>query len=248
MRFGEDWKTFKNRPTEGGGNYLRTFKEGKTVVRFLTEPDGWVGYLEHYNPNPGGFSFPCTGDRDSCPGCTSTQEAMRGKSAKVAITVLVEDKWVNVYKITKKFADRLELRYQRWETMMDREYEITRIGTDKKTDYDVESGDKGPLKGDWELPNIHEMLTENWEQTWGDEQQTSDTVIGKDKTENVVKLPAKPKEEVVYSEDQLRDMSPLPLKKLLRDEGHDLPDEVVESDDSGEIVDWLLAQQEKAPY
>lgn len=243
MRFGENWETFKNRPTGDGGNYIRAMKEGKTVVRFLTEPRDWIGYREHYNPNPGGFSFPCTEEKD-CPGCNSNQEKMKGTSSKVAVACLVEDKWVNVYKIPKKFADRLERRAERWETLMDRDYEITRIGNDAKTDYDVESGDKGPLKGEWNVPDIRQMLMDNYNQTWGDDAD-EDSVFGKD---DAVSTPvAKDAESKVYAESELRAMEQEVLIEVLLSEGHKIPDDMLKQG-SNEIVDWLIAEQDKVPF
>ena len=47
--------------TTGTSDYLRYFKNAETTFRVLQEPDEWVDYWEHFNPN--GYPFPCTRDR-----------------------------------------------------------------------------------------------------------------------------------------------------------------------------------------
>lgn len=238
MKFGKDWEDFKKEPAQGAsGNYVRALKEGDTVVQFLTEPKGWIGYREHYNPVSGQFSFPCSGEED-CPGCNSDLESMRGTSQKVAIPCLVDGQWVNVYKIPKKFADRLETRAERHDTMMDREYIITRKGVDKTTDYDVESGDRKELDGEWAIPDINKMLEESFLRTWGGPQEGDPVAV----VPVAVNTPKD--DDHTYTEDELRSKTPRELKKILRSEGYDLPDDIADEDETDNIVKWVLTQPE----
>jgi len=174
VKFGKNYDEFRK---ESGGNsdFLRALKEGDTEVVFLTETEEWVGYYEHYDPRPNGFSFPCTQEED-CPGCVSKLDKMRSKGRKVAIPVVVDSQWVNVIKLPKKFAERLAKRGERFGTMKDREFTLTRTGLGQDTDYDVETGPKTTVDYEqFKVPNIEQMLQSAWDQAWGE-----DSIVGKE--------------------------------------------------------------------
>jgi len=248
MRFGTSYDDFSKQDssTNGGGTFIRAFKEGDTVIHFLTEPAEWVGYLEHYNPNPGGFSFPCT-QENTCPGCNSELEKMRSKGRKVVIPVVVDDKWVNLYKIPKKFAERLAKRADRFGTLLDRSYVITRTGTGIDTDYDVESGDKDRYDFDpdaYIVPDVEQLLEDTFHQVWGDEATLQEQVMAKRPAKKAAKAP---KSDAEYSETQLRAMPPAELLKILYKEYPDLPDEIADSEDSNVITNWVV-EKNKVPF
>jgi hypothetical protein len=151
----------------GGGKWIKTLKEGETRMRFLQEVDEWVVYYEHYNP--AGTAFPCTGDRDTCPGCTSTNERMKSASRKVAVNAVV-GQYQDVYKLPITLVNRLKIKSERNNnTITDRDYLITRIGKDKNTEYDVESGSALPIDlSAYEMLNIEKMLEEQFNENWPD--------------------------------------------------------------------------------
>jgi hypothetical protein len=165
--FTEDTKSDSN--TGGGGRWMKTLKEGDTKMRFLSEfgdEDGWVIFYEHYNPV--GSSFPCTRDRSTCPGCTSDNERMKSASRKVAVNAVV-GQYQDVYKLPITLVNRLRIRSDRNGSITDRDYIITRIGTDQSTQYDVESANALPIDlSAYELMDINKMLEESFNESWPD--------------------------------------------------------------------------------
>lgn len=167
MKFGKSWDEVQAEPATSGG-YMKYFKDGDTTFRILQEPQEWIGYWEHFNP--GGFGFPCTGDRKACPGCTSSNEKMKKAGRKIAIQVL-EGEYVNVYKFPKTLADKISNRANRIGTITDRDYTISRFKSGDKVEYDVEGGDKVPvdIKALREqFKDVEAMLQESYDEAWGD--------------------------------------------------------------------------------
>lgn len=170
MKFGQDYEDApKATGGEGGARWMKTLKEGETRMRFLDEVKKWKVYWEHYNPTPGGFPFPCTGDKTTCPGCNSGIEKMEKASRKVAMNVKVGD-YVDVYKFNSKLANRMEIRSERnGGTVLDRDFLITRVGKDKDSEYDVDTFEKstpdlsGVVKYD-----IEQMLADAFTEAWPD--------------------------------------------------------------------------------
>lgn len=272
MKFGKAWNQEEEETTTGGGSdYLRYFKDDVTTFRILQEPDEWVDYWEHYNP--GGFPFPCTRDRNTCPGCTSNNEKMKKASKKIAIQVQ-QGEWVNAYKIPKTVAEKLATRAERIGTITDRDYSIYKIKSKNadgsvKTDYDVEGQDKIPvdiaaLKD--KFKDIEEILSNMYEQSWGDSdkaKQTNAKAEEAEKEDNLrEKLANSPKEEIpdwaakdekvekaqgakadepkVWTEEELRGMRLDQIIKVCLDEGVGEPPQDAKTTD--QVVDWLLEQ------
>lgn len=169
MQFGTKLKDVTASPSGGSGKWIKTFREGETKVRFLQETDDWVVYWEHYNP--AGTAFPCTGDKQSCPGCTSDNERMSKASRKTAVNVLVGE-YIDVYKLTTKLANRLVSRAERNDgTITDREYTIIRTGSGLDTEYDVEGGAAVSIDvAAYQLNDIPQMLATQFRENFPDEE------------------------------------------------------------------------------
>lgn len=142
MQFG---KKKKDAPERGSGTYLRRFQKGETKVRFLDEPDEWIEYWEHFTPDR--KSFPCTEERDSCPGCTHDNEAIRKASRKYATQLLlVKQQQVLPFIVPISLADRLSARAEKnGGTLINRDYAVMRSGDGFDTEYDVDQEDKYPV-------------------------------------------------------------------------------------------------------
>lgn len=252
MKFGTRAEEAPKQDTSGGGGgrWMKTLKEGETRMRFLMETKDWIKYWEHYNPMPGGFPFPCTGDKSTCPGCTSGIEKMEKASPKYAVNAKVGD-YVDIYKFPAKFYNRMDIRAERNDgTITDRDFIVTRIGKDTSTDYDVDMMMPSQLdKQNLVVHDVEQALADAFKEAWPDfdpDAQTKQTKV-KDPEPNkpeekipdkaVVKEEPAPAEKEV-TEAELRAMSYDDLKELCKNEGIDAPFNELET--PGEIVDWML--------
>jgi hypothetical protein len=107
----------------GAGQFKLITAESSFSVRFLTEPDQWFGYYEHYDTTEG--FFPCYGG--DC--CTNAEN-------KAAMRYLgnvwsADENKVMALKIPKSLAESLLRRQEKFSTLQDRWYEVSRTGTGK---------------------------------------------------------------------------------------------------------------------
>jgi hypothetical protein len=216
MKFGKSWDEAQQEST-GGSGYLKYFKNDETTFRVLQEPSEWVAYWEHFNP--GGFPFPCTQDRNTCPGCTSKNEKMKKANRRVAFNVL-EGEYVNAYKVPKTVADKLANRAERSPsgTVTDRDYTIYKIKSKNadgstKVDYDVEGQDRVPVDVNAlrdQFADIEELLQEAFNESWGDSDKAAQTRAKNEETEGEDDLRSKLKSahEREWKDSDADDMPP----------------------------------------
>lgn len=116
-----------------GGTFIKYIpKNGSITVRFLTEPEEWINYQEHFDQQVR-QSYPCNGE-ESCPGCLTEER----KSSRYLVNALdVETDRVIPLQLPKDLTNRLVARYERYDTMMDRDYELSRSGEGLDTTYDL---------------------------------------------------------------------------------------------------------------
>lgn len=190
---------FTTKPGEkksgGSDKWLTTFKDGDTVVRFLQNTDEMREYWEHWVD---GGSVPCTGDKQSCPACTSDVESHRSASRKYGVTAIDRASgYTKAFKIPVSLYNRLVTREQRnGGTLTTRDYIVIRSGTGFDTEYDVDQGDKYDVDlNDYTLFDIDEILTSVWEAAYGD------SVLPVVAAEDVVAEDKPPFEEAVKSGD-----------------------------------------------
>lgn len=167
MRYG----TPADEVTDYSGDYLRSVKGGDTVLRFHEDVTKWLGYWEHFI---GKNSFPCTGDRTTCPGCTHDDEKVRKANRRWAVNALDVDKGVVLpFKMTNTVKKKMETRAGRNDgTILTRDYTIMKDGSGLDTEYDVEQGDKYEV--DWSLyadqiSDLEAILSETFRGVWGDD-------------------------------------------------------------------------------
>lgn len=142
MRFGKSWEEVKKEPKGGAGGWIKYFREEVTVLRILDEPSQWEGAWEHFMD---GKTFPCTDERSTCPGCTDPREKVKSASRKVyfnAVSTRDGKQYVDLWKVSRKVAEKLEIRAKKDGSIRLRDYEFTKVGEDKQTDYDIDSSDK----------------------------------------------------------------------------------------------------------
>lgn len=150
--------------SDSDGMYLRSFKKGETLVRFLEEVDTWIFFREHYNEK--GRAFPCTNDRDTCPGCTSDDERVSKSTRKYATNVLVlrddHKDYVAPYRVPIGLAESMFGKSERNHgTILDRDFLVMRTGSSLQTNYEVDPDDKYELdtrKWRKDMVDIEEVL------------------------------------------------------------------------------------------
>lgn len=165
MRFGT--KKSEVEESDSDGLYLRNFKDGDTKVRFLQETDDWIEFREHYTADK--KSYPCTRDKDTCPGCNSASEDEARSSRKYACNVhVIKGNYVAPYRIPISLAKKMFTRSERNEgTITNRDYVVIRSGKFLETEYDVEGDDtykvdiKALLK---DGQDIEEILAKSFEE------------------------------------------------------------------------------------
>lgn len=114
------------------GSLYRIPSEGRTV-RFLTEPDKWVKYFEHYDDSrTGDYNFPCV--EGDCEGCN---DGLRASKRYLANALNVEDTKVIPLVLPSSLVSNLLKKYDKFGTMTDRDYELTKDGTGFDTEYDA---------------------------------------------------------------------------------------------------------------
>ena len=140
MEFGQ-----KKKDIVEAGDYLRNFPKGETLCRFLYEQDDWDGFREHYtNDNK---SFPCTRDRNTCPGCIDPDDKVNRAGRKYATQVyLVKTQKVTAMRIPVSLSDRLAIRAERnGGTLLTRDFVVLKSGSGLDTEYDADSEEKYDL-------------------------------------------------------------------------------------------------------
>lgn len=116
----------------GGDQYLSRIPADGRTVRFLTEPDSWFKYFEHYDDTrKDNYYFPCTED---CIGCT---EGISASKRYLVNALDVSDNKVIPLVLPASLAANLLKKYDKFKTLTDRDYELTKDGTGFDTDYDA---------------------------------------------------------------------------------------------------------------
>jgi hypothetical protein len=160
--------------SQGGRTWLKGIKED-IVVRFLTEPDEWYAFREHYDPSAN--FFPCIGKDNDCPGCKSTNPKVQRTSRRYAANVLdVANGSVIPLKLPLDLANRLVASYERaGNTITDRDYELHRMGSGLETTYDRTPEAPSTVKLDaYELHDLEQVLIHQFEDAFGLEAEDVD--------------------------------------------------------------------------
>lgn len=113
-----------------GSEYLSRVPEGEVVVRFLTEPTEWIDYSEHYDAV--NKFFPCV--IGECPACL---EGNRPSGRYLANALNRDEDKVIPLVIPKTLAGTLQRKYDRYKTLLDRDYILEREGQGMDTTYDA---------------------------------------------------------------------------------------------------------------
>ena len=141
---------------KGGGNsqYIKQVPANDIMsVRFLTEPDEWYGYYETYDTEIKRYYPLIEG--------VEKPEGARVSYRYLAVVLDIESDQVIPLKLPKDLANRLMMRYDRFDTLLDRDYELSRMGEGLDTTYDVTPGDKVTRNLEkYEIIDLDAVLTE----------------------------------------------------------------------------------------
>lgn len=145
----------------GGSQYLsRVPADASITVRFLTEPEDWYGYYEHYDAVR--KFYPCS---DDCPGCT---EGDRPSGRYLSNALDVAEGKVIPLVLPKSMVSSLVKKHEKYGTMLDRDYELSRSGNGLDTEYDVTP--EAPTKMNltrYDLIDLEELLESQLEMAEG---------------------------------------------------------------------------------
>lgn len=162
--------------SQGGATWVRNVKAGEDLrVRFVTEPDEWYSYREHYDDDV--MFFPCIGS-DECPGCNSESEKTQRTSRRFLSNALIVDEGrVVPLKLPLDLANRLVTRYERYgNTIMDREYVLHRMGKGLDTTYDVTPETPEDLDvSEYQLIDLEQVLISQFEDAFDIEGESEAT-------------------------------------------------------------------------
>jgi hypothetical protein len=141
--------------TSSNSRKILIVKEDEPVkVRMLQDPDEWMIFYEHYVPENKAF-VPAL---DPDPLSTHPDEKVRRTSLRHMVNVLnLETMQVQLLKMNQDLTNRFMMRYNRYNTLTDRNYEILRTGSGLQTAYDVEADDAEPMDLTRFQGKLHDM-------------------------------------------------------------------------------------------
>ena len=127
-------KKLKASLKRGGSSFVRNVpKDASITVRFLTEPNEWVEYLEYYAEGMEPPVFPAFEGLDPA----ITAELQRPSKRYLACAVDRDSNEQIAMKLPKTLVSSLMKKYDKYETIMDRDYELVREGTGIETTYEA---------------------------------------------------------------------------------------------------------------
>ena len=170
MKFGKKAGTITSQSSGSTGEWPKGLRAGETRVRFVAEIADWQEYWEHFDDTV--KFFPCTGDKATCPGCTSSSERT-ARASKRYLAPVLDPKTGRIWglKMGLDLANRLSLRNDRNNgTITNRDYTLIRSGQGLDTEYDVEQEEKVAIDLDaYEgALDLEDMLSGQFAAAWPD--------------------------------------------------------------------------------
>lgn len=157
----------------GGGSGIAFIpKNGSRTVRFMDEPEDFIGYQEHWDDTIR-KSYPCIGEANDCPGCLADK---RRTSRNVVNALDVDKKQVIALQLPTTVVNKLVNRFDRYQTICDRDYEISKSGEGLDTDYDIESDT--PRKRDmkrYKKLDIPALLEKSYNDAMGEDEDEDES-------------------------------------------------------------------------
>jgi len=175
----------------GGSGVLRRIKADETVkVRFLQEPEDWEEAYYHWI----GDKFVWCNRSRNCMGCKAGD---RAKKTVLANAVELAAGKVVIMQMPPSLADQVLKRHEKYETVMDRDYDLSREGsglsdTRYSVDYDM------PKKRNLDRYDLHD-IPEQILAELGDDEEEEDAPRS---TKKPVKKSSRRDDDDEYEDDE----------------------------------------------
>lgn len=166
-------KALKETLKKGGSNsatYIKNVPSEGITVRFLTEPEEWFGYYEYWDDSSKNFVPMAEGE--------IIPDGSRPAFRYLAVALDVDTDRVVPLKLPKTAANVLILKYDKFDTMMDRNYELQKHGEGLDTTYDVTPD--GPSKmnlAKYDLIELEEVLINARRMALGEDDLSADSDV-----------------------------------------------------------------------
>lgn len=155
--------------SSGEGAITRIPKDAPLVVRFADEPDEWFEFFTHWDESKSGNNKSSICVTSDCEGCA---DGLKQTKRFLANAIDVDNSKIVAVELPVTLVKLLLNRYDKYHTVMDRDYELTKNGTGKDTEYDAISEGKSRFNFDmYEKLDLSEILAE---QTGGDDDDDDD--------------------------------------------------------------------------
>lgn len=165
-----------NESKNTNNSWIKWFGKGDTTIHFLNEIDDWYVYWEHFSQTAS-RGYPCTRDRKTCPGCTSSNEK-EAKAAKRYLVNALKEGYIDLYKIPASIKDELNRFAERdGGSIMRRDYTIVRFEKDGGTKYSVDREDRNVIPEELYAGKLHdfeEALEAAFNEVWGPQDEQPD--------------------------------------------------------------------------
>ena len=207
-----------------GGSSLNTFiknvpAEGITV-RFLTEPEEWFGYYEYWNDE----------SRNFCPMAVGEvlPDGSRPSFRYLTCAVDIESDRVIPLKLAKTAANSLILKYDKYGTMLDRNYELQRHGEGLDTSYDVTPDAPSKLSlAKYDTIDLEKVLVEARANALGEQdtepRKSKPPVIDNDEIDNEDDTNDEDAEEILFPSNTYReDYTESELQDIVKNFNHEV--------------------------
>ena len=207
-----------------GGSSLNTFIKNVPAevitVRFLTEPEEWFGYYEYWNDE----------SRNFCPMAVGEvlPDGSRPSFRYLTCAVDIESDRVIPLKLAKTAANSLILKYDKYGTMLDRNYELQRHGEGLDTSYDVTPDAPSKLSlAKYDTIDLEKVLVEARANALGEQdtepRKSKPPVIDNDEIDNEDDTNDEDAEEILFPSNTYReDYTESELQDIVKNFNHEV--------------------------
>lgn len=170
--------------------------EAGIIVRFLDEPEDWFGYSRYYDEDASMYVPMVEGER--------APQGARQQYRFVANAVKVDDDRVIAFDMPKSMGSAMHKYYDKYGTLLDRDYDFSKSGSGLQTEYAVAPDAKEPKKlTKYDKLDLEDVLSTQRTMALGEDTDTADE--DKPKAKASTKTTTKPKpapEPVDEDEDE----------------------------------------------